>query len=100
MRGISAAQSVSPQTARVVSYLSRYIARHPEKLRDLETAHLRQTKRPLSPPLRCRHFKLQSEPSGGTLLAYLIFLHAEKALLSTKVPGKLFEFAHPELLRR
>lgn len=80
-------------------YLRRYLEANPGRQSKLAAEFAKSTGKNLHRSTLWRHLKLSVDPDASTLLIYLIFLHREKAIRAATRPGKLFVYAHPELLK-
>jgi hypothetical protein len=83
----------------VLLYLQRYLEAHPQEKKKLMSLYKKHHGREIEAKDLWRHTRRKIEPSLGKGLVYLIFLSRAGELISSKVPGELFTYRHPEWLR-
>jgi len=84
----------------VLLYLDRYLKQNPTRRRALFALYKKTTGDDLHPGHFWKHTARKSEPNLSTTLVYLVFLSQSRELISSKVPGDLFTYKHPEWLKK
>lgn len=79
-------------------YLDRYLKNNPKRRRELFDQYEKTTGKKLHPGQLWKHAERRVEPNLSTTLVYLVFLSRERELISSKTPGALFTYKHPEWL--
>lgn len=84
----------------VLLYLHRYLEHNPARRPALLALYKKTTGRELHDGNLWRHTARKVEPNLSTTLVYLVFLSQARELVSSKVPGALFTYKHPEWLKK